>query len=222
MGLSFITYLTQFPPHVAYDVIVNTLKSSILEIGFSIDNEPVFNGLLDQLYPFDNSLPSQSISVVQSKSPVPDSLQDQPDSFQDQSDSFPDQPDSLPDHKLDHLKLSRKDNNDITDSLMTNGGLDSKTDQPDHLSHINDNNEDYSNSQYYKLGEQLFNCLNPTSLSRRNNHLSKGPETGHNVLIDIIYRSWNKWPFISDPENNIGFTQNWITLNGNEWLVKTK
>ena len=207
LGMSFLTYLTKCPPHITQDVIVNTLKPCIVEIGFTIDKEPVFNGLLDQLCPtpstlYHKTLPS-SVSSSSVSSPVP---------FQEQVDSISDQPDHLSQEDTNEPMLKGDDRPNLLD----------QSDQPDHLSHTNNStlNEQCYGSQYYELCEELVDSLNPTRFGRLTARLSISKEAAHDVFLDIIHMSWNKWPLICDPENSLEFGSNWITLNGNEWLVE--
>lgn len=51
MGVAFFTYLSEHPPNIVQYIVFNVLRPCVTDIGFTIDGDCTFTGLLDELYP---------------------------------------------------------------------------------------------------------------------------------------------------------------------------
>ena len=104
------------------------------------------------------------------------------------------------------------------------GNVDSVSDQTNHLNNSLDiskrprGSSTNDASVYYSLCCEMINSI--VNKDRCDElRLATGEGVAHSLCMNIVNRSWNMWPLISDPENSLRLGEDWTILSGREWLV---
>ncbi len=194
---------------------MNTLQPCVSDIGFSVDKDPVLNGLLDQLCPpiqpqhkVGESLPkTDPVSVSQEQGSVNQEQGSVPGSVPQEQGSVP-----------GSVRQEQGSVHQEQGSVHQEQGSVQPVLLPSSVSIKSvkaDTGNVYANdiSQYDSLCQQMLYTCRPNRLLLVDRHA-----VGH---ADIVCESWNRWTMVCDPEHCLELGEGeWTILNGKEWLVK--
>ena len=203
---------------------MNTLRPCVNDIGFSVDKDPVLNGLLDELCPTvqpqhvvgESLQKADPVSVSQEQGSVSQeqgSVSQEQGSVHEEQGSVSQEQGSVSQEQGSVSPEQGSVSQEQISIHQEQGSI-----QPDHSSiSINSVKADPGNihtNEYDSLCRRMLYTCRPNRLLLADRHVVPGH-------ADIVCESWNRWSLVSDPEHCLELEEGeWTMLNGKEWLVK--